>query len=140
MKNIHIIQNIYITSDEEIKEKDWLIVNDEDVMQMKSSYDNDMSGEDIWVGDSLNGYATYKDNCKKVILTTDQDLIKDGVQAIDDEFLEWFVKNPSCEKVEIVKDLFQINQNNPVTRGSTALVEGYKTIIPTEEPEQELLY
>ena len=38
---------------------------------------------------------------KKIILTTDQDLIKDGVQAIDDEFLEWFIKNPSCEWVEI---------------------------------------
>jgi hypothetical protein len=40
-----------------------------------------------------------KEVCK-IILTTDQDLIKDGVQAIDDEFLEWFVKNPSCEEVE----------------------------------------
>ena len=38
---------------------------------------------------------------KKIIITTDQDLIKDGVQAIDDEFLEWFVKNPSCESVDI---------------------------------------
>ena len=84
----YIPQNIYITSDEEIKEGDWLIVDDEDVMQMKSSYDNDMSGEDIWVGDSLNGYATYKGDCKKIILTTDQDLINDSVQAIDDEFLE----------------------------------------------------
>jgi hypothetical protein len=38
---------------------------------------------------------------KKIILTTDLDLIKDGVQEIDDEFLEWFVKNPSCEWVEV---------------------------------------
>jgi len=43
---------------------------------------------------------------KKIILTTDQDLIKDGVQAIDDKFLEWFVKNPSCESVEITEDSF----------------------------------
>jgi hypothetical protein len=41
-------------------------------------------------------------NCKKIILTTDQDLIKDGVQEINDEFLEWFVKNPSCEEVKVV--------------------------------------
>jgi hypothetical protein len=26
-----------------------------------------------------------------------------GVQAIDDEFLEWFVKNPSCESVDVQK-------------------------------------
>jgi hypothetical protein len=40
---------------------------------------------------------------RKIILTTDQELNKDGVQAIDDEFLEWFVKNPSCEEVETFK-------------------------------------
>lgn len=32
-------------------------------------------------------------------VTTDQSL--DGVQAIDDEFLEWFIKNPSSDMVEI---------------------------------------
>jgi hypothetical protein len=36
---------------------------------------------------------------RKVVLTTDQKLIKDGVQAIDDEFLDWLVKNPSCESL-----------------------------------------
>ena len=118
--------NIYITSDEEIKEGDWLIVNDEDVMQMKSSYDNDMTGEDIWVGDSLNGYATYKDNCKKIILTTDQDLIKDGVQKIDDEFLEWFVNNQSCEFVDVYND-----------KSVGYEYDHYSIIIPKEEPKQE---
>ena len=123
-------QHIYITSDEEIKDGDWLIVNDEDVMQMKSSYDNDMSGEDIWVGDSLNGYATYKDNCKKIILTTDQNLINDGVQAIDDEFLEWFVKNPSCEEVKIKRDFADEGIKGITYYGK------YFLIIPKEEPKQ----
>jgi hypothetical protein len=40
---------------------------------------------------------------QKIILTTDKDLTKDGVQSIDDEFLEWFVKNPSWEEVEVEK-------------------------------------
>jgi parallel beta-helix repeat protein len=40
----------------------------------------------------------------KIILTTDTDLIKDGVQETPDEFLEWFVKNPSCEEVEVKKE------------------------------------
>jgi len=131
MKNIHRINgNIYITSDEEIKDGDWLIVNDEDVMQMKSSYDNDMSGEDIWVGDSLNGYATYKDNCKKIILTTDQDLIKDGVQAIDDDTLEFLIKNQSCEEVEV-----QCRYNFYAGKDLTH----YKIIIPKQEPKKETL-
>jgi hypothetical protein len=53
-------------------------------------------------------------------------LIKDGVQAIDDEFLEWFVKNPSCEEVEVVKTA-------PIRPFGSL----YKIIIPKEEPKQE---
>jgi len=81
-------QHIYITSDEEI-----------------TGFENN-----IWVikGDRIflwqNTMALVSNNKpKKIILTTDQDLIADGVQSIDDEFLEWFVKNPSCEEVEVEK-------------------------------------
>jgi hypothetical protein len=71
----------------------------------------------------------YKDNYylktdvgyKKIILATDPALIADGVQAIEDEFLEWFVKNPSCESVEV------------------NFIENhwgyYEIIIPQEEPK-----
>ena len=76
-------QHIYITSDEEIKEGDWYLDTTVNVI-----FKNDKL--------FLNGTGY-----KKIIFTTDQDLIKDGVQAIDDEFLECFVKNPSCEYVEI---------------------------------------
>jgi hypothetical protein len=110
----NIAKNIYITSDEEIKEGDWHFKNDK--MVTKSHI--------------------IDNTCKKIILTTDQDLINDGVQSIDDEFLEWFVKNPSCEFVEVIKDLFQVNQNNPALKGSTALVKQHKIIIPQEEPKQ----
>jgi hypothetical protein len=101
-------QNIYITSDEEIKEGDWVIWNKKIVKAIDTDY-----------------YSA-----KKIILTTDQDLIKDGVQAIDDTFLKWFVKNPSCEHVSVQK------------RYSDFTVEpfvGYKIIIPQEEPKQETL-
>jgi len=79
-------QNIYITSDEEIKEGDYKYHH---VTGVRKAL--------------VDGNYT---NQFKIILTTDQDLIKDGVQAIDDEFLEWFVKNPSCEKVPIIPPLF----------------------------------
>ena len=78
-----IYQHIYITNNEVIKE-----------------------GVDQWYLDKVlnepynSGGAQYSSKQDVIILTTDQDLIKDGVQAIDDEFLEWFVKNPSCESVE----------------------------------------
>ena len=108
-------QNIYITSDEEIKQGDWCIYK---------------TGEIIHYLVKLN-----IDNLKKIILTTDPDLIKDGVQAIDDEFLEWFVKNPSCESVVV--------ENIPNNNWGFDLEEpmnlGYKIIIPKEEPKQETL-
>ena len=76
--------HLYITSDEEIKEGDWHFKNDK--MVTKSHL--------------------IDNTCKKIILTTDQDLIANGVQAIDDDFLEWFVQNPSCEEVPIIPKLF----------------------------------
>jgi hypothetical protein len=84
-------QNIYITSDEEIKEGDWVLFLDTNEI-LKIGNEPNQCGLDERVD---------KNNSKKIILTTDVDLIKDGVHAIDDEFLEWFVKNPSCEMVEV---------------------------------------
>ena len=104
-------RHIYITSDEKIKKGDWYIA------------DNKVYRASV---DHMPELYTY--SCKKIILTTDQDLIKDGVQAIDGEFLNWFVKNPSCESVE-VKSLLSNNGN---------VFFGYKVIIPKEESKQEL--
>jgi hypothetical protein len=107
-KTVNVLtQNIYITSDEEIKEGDWI-------------YDaSEMSVVKCPQIISKPNYFTQF--CKKIILTTDQDLIKDGVQDINDEFLEWFVKNPSYEEVYIIKQYKQVNQDNPLHKGSTAL-------------------
>jgi len=90
-------QHLYITNSEEIKEGDW-VLNIEENTIFKPSNDE--------IYDIKNSEAKYYEYCKKIILTTDQDLIKDGLQAIDDEFLELFVKNPSCESVEVEKDVF----------------------------------
>lgn len=116
MKNIHINeldcqnQNIYITSDEEIKDGYYVDLTHKIIM--KSVF-----------------YTSSDKNCKKIILTTDVDLIKDGVQEIDNEFLEWFVKNPSCEEVTVT-NLY--GDFNPIKYE-------YKIIIPKEEPKQEKL-
>lgn len=90
-------QHIYITSDKEIKEGDWYISNlENEVYKATKETQNIMSVA------NLVETTTYKNTHFKIILTTDQDLIKDGVQSIDDEFLEWFVKNPSCKYAPIV--------------------------------------
>ena len=102
-------QNIYITNDEEIKDGDY-ITDGYKVWQWKD--DSSLLGR------------------KKVILTTDQDLIKDGIQTIDDEFLEWFVKNPSCEEVDFIK----IVGGNSIGN----LLGTYEIIIPKEELSTKL--
>jgi hypothetical protein len=83
-------QHIYITSDEKIKEGDCVYSTSQDYNIQKVSKGLVKSYQEV-------------EHYKKIILTTDQDLIADGVQAIDDEFLEWFVKNPGCEEVEVRK-------------------------------------
>jgi hypothetical protein len=112
-------QNIYITSDDMIEAGNWVIDK----------------------GDIVHKFVKYMNynHYKKIILTTDQDLIKDGVQAIDDEFLEWFVKNPNCEFVKVE------NQYRVKSGTIQEHIDGiagyeyyeYKIIIPKEEPKQE---
>jgi hypothetical protein len=123
MKNIHVIPSrkpigihfldYHITSSEEIKEGDWFYL-----------YDADIIAKYVSVKPVVEG--------KKIILTTNVDLIADGVQAIDDEFLQWFVKNPTCEEVEVKKGFA-----DGTDYGYNFL--DYKIIIPIEETKQETL-
>ena len=115
--------NLYITSDEEIKEGNWFV---------HTSYGSTSIQKALEVSNHIldnQGMISNKEYNLKIILTTDKDLIKDGVQAIDDEFLEWFVKNPSCEEIEVYNEFFDI------TEKGEWLIE-YKIIIPKEEPKQ----
>jgi hypothetical protein len=55
---------------------------------------------------------------KKIILTTDSKLIKDGLQDIDDDFLEWFLNNQTCCDVMTIpdvrglRDVFQVSKKD----------------------------
>jgi len=117
--NGHTInQNIYITNDEEIKFDDYYLGEDNNLYCLVSKVNS---------------------NGKKIILTTDQELINEGVQPIDDEFLEWFVTNPTCEEVFITYEYEQFNQNNPILKGSTNVLRKYKIIILQEEFNEETI-
>jgi hypothetical protein len=70
--------NVYITDDSKIREGYYLDLTHNIVM--KSVF-----------------YPSSDKNCKKIIITTDPELIKDGVQEIPNDFLEWLVKSPSCQ-------------------------------------------
>lgn len=111
--------NIHITSDDEIKEgvEQWYL--------------------DKFLNKPMNsGGAQYGEKQNVIILTTDQDLIKDGVQPIPDEFLEWFVNNPSCESVEVDRDEREVGNH----LGGVVIEYGdYKIIIPQKEPKDVVL-
>ena len=128
-------RHIYITSDKEIKDGDWFIFKDDNTYLFQSIGNTDNTHIKV---KSINEYEYgdwNKDYCKKIILTTDQDLIKDGVQAIDDKFLEWFVKNPSYEEVVVEKDAYEEMSGDDFSKK----VNYYAIIIPKEEPKQETL-
>jgi hypothetical protein len=140
-------QNINITSDEDVEVNDVVI---------------DLETNDVFIS---KGKMLCNDFIKKIILTTDLYLIKNGVQSIDSEFLEWFVKNPSCERVEIEKTfvtnsglgyqeyaildsdfkVLEVVANRPQSSykiGEVTELDGYeyiteyKIIIPQEEQKQ----
>ena len=134
-ENTHNInKHIYITSDEEIKEGDWVVYNELEIVKCTYSKNGEFLFSEPLTSSSNHHFSYFK----KIILTTDQDLIKDGVQAIDDEFLEWFVKNPSCEEVEIRKEYITPLGDIVETCYDNERLN-YKIIIPKEEPKQETL-
>jgi hypothetical protein len=125
-------QHIYITSDEEIKEGDWYLNTEE-----KNGVMNPFYGKLYIANHSIKEVSyDYMPNLKKIILTTDVDLIKDDVQPIDDEFLEWFIKNPSCEFVEILIKTKTFDKDGFISSVicDTKNVEKIYSIIPQEEP------
>ena len=117
VRTIHEGFHIYITSSEQIKDGDWFYNPFINEIQINCN----------------------SDGCKKIILTTDIDLIADGVQTIDDEFLQWFVKNPKCEMVGVT-----LKDGGCLEKAITVPNSFYKIIIPNlevwkEEPKQETI-
>jgi hypothetical protein len=114
-------QNIYITNDEEIKEGDY-VINNLDKLIGKSIRE-------------LNSGEIKDREYSKIILTTDHQLIQDGVQAIDDEFLEWFVKNPTCEELEVGYGWIRLTETD--NKGYWVSIPDKQFEMQQEEPKQE---
>ena len=128
-------KNIYITSDEEITNCDCYVINVVGEISRRTVFKPIKVTEDIVRKEPL---ITYPNGgwCKKIILTTDVDLIKDGVQAIDDEFLEWFVAktNDSGKPIDIVKVKNSILKIPNRYDDDYRAIPYLKIIIPKEEP------
>lgn len=124
-------QNIYIISNEDLmvdnhslQLETGVIFKIKEILEPDHLY-LDYKGNKHW--DNFDPWCV-----KKIILTTDPDLIADGIQPIDNEFLEWYVQNPSCEDVEIDK-VRMISYNFPAS-----VYNKYKIITPKESFTHEI--
>ena len=81
--------NIHITSDEKFVKDDYITDGIEVIRATPKLVD-------------AQGLVNRRD-WKKIILSTDEELIKDGVQKIGEGFLKWFMDNPDCEYIEVGK-------------------------------------
>jgi hypothetical protein len=73
----------------------------ESTLKLNDYYISPFSGGVLFKWDNFNvkQFPSYKG--LRVVFTTDPDLIKDGVQSIDGDFINWLVKNPSYDKIQL---------------------------------------
>ena len=125
-KTINVLpQNIYITSSEKPKEGEYGLGFAEGT---QSSFVFKHEGSNVA---KLNALC---ENTQKIIITSDENLIADGVQRIEEKFLQWLVKNSSCEEVEV-----EMNQGRYFDYGGNIhITNAYKIIIPQEDPKHKI--
>lgn len=108
MKNIYSINNnIYITNSAKIKEGEWCFELYNGDSKAKAPKFEDSNGDTWWLRKINMNCSPTSIGVKKIILTTDQKLIKDGIQSIAPEFTEWFAQNKECEQVEINNEVIK---------------------------------
>jgi hypothetical protein len=135
-------QNIYITNDEIVTEYSIGLYFIDIYNKTRHIFSPIYINKDTIAAGKFHTYMNNGNMCKKIIMTTDPILILNGVQAIDDEFLEWFVKNPTCEEVYISYGFFTPmgRQIDPLglLRNHSQCVWKYKIIIPKEENHSDI--
>ena len=129
LREFVINQNIYITSNSKFV-RDEYITDGVEVMKATPKLVE------------AQGLVDRRD-WKKILMTTDPELIKDGVHPIGEDFLQWFVENPTCIKVEVVYGLFnpmgrQVDPND-LGQNHSKCVWKYKIITTKEEQKQHLI-
>lgn len=83
------VVDIYITNDEKFVRNEW-ITDGIEVIEATPKLVNSQ------------GLVNRRD-WRKIVLTTDRDLIEDGVNVIGDTFIEWFRNNQDCTFVDVEK-------------------------------------
>jgi hypothetical protein len=138
------VQNLYVTNDEEIKEG-WVWHLGRGHL-LKVGQFTEINGNKGFrdAEFNINGIEVLVRDCRKVVLTTDRDLIKDRVQAISDDFLGSFVDkaNDSGKPIDIV----EVEKYCPYPKcncdlgvcGNGINQKKYKPII-SQQPKQETI-
>lgn len=116
-------QHVYITSDEEPKLDEWGV---------------NIANNVLFKGAGFSSDKYSKENFKKIILTTDQYLIKDGVQTITDKVLEWFVKNQNCEIIDVESEIKCYDEHGLCISMATEVGDYTKLMYYCIIPEEEL--
>lgn len=101
-------RHIYILSDDEIKERDWIYKY---VPVGQKPYISEI--HKVISIDKKEGIIEFEEHtvgigfCKKIIATTNPDLIKEGIYSIDDEFIKEYCNNP-VEEIIVNSDEYNI--------------------------------
>jgi hypothetical protein len=98
LRNYTTGQHIYITSSEKI-------VLDDYGLGFAHGIKGTGRGHFVFKQDGTNvgKINALCADARKIVLTTNQELIDKGIQPINDDFLFWFVNNPSCEEVDFLR-------------------------------------
>lgn len=124
-------QHLYILSDDEIKEGDWYFSGNRFTNDNLSKFKVGISSTEFYKEQSI----------KKIIATTNPDLIKEGIPSIDGKFIKEYCNKP-VDEVNVVYDkhsvkefidsLFQIP--TPIMKGKLRLSPNGSIVIkPIEE-------
>jgi hypothetical protein len=123
------MKNLY-----KIEDELYIISSSEKIKENTQSFKEGLNGD--WFYNTIYNFITRTGDITpydfKIILTTNKLLIKDGVQEISEDFLQWFVQNSDCESVEVERELIE---NPPKSCG---YYYHYKIMIPQKEPKQNL--
>lgn len=103
----NIVSHLYITSDEEIKEGDWFIIELFKVDGTSDGLHVEQATfiEDVWINKGIIA-RRHSGNCKKVIATTDRLTIDIGIDS-------WIIPQPSQSFIE--EYVQEYNKGNIIT-------------------------
>ena len=98
-----LTQHLYITLSEKINVGDWFYVLGYTEGCIQKCFEADEKTINGMFSEDHYGNRVFREQAVKVILTTDPNLIENGIQEVPNYFLEWLCNNQTFEYVEVDK-------------------------------------